>query len=222
MSTSIGSPGPLPSGTNITVDEFVLYGGETGTASAVLLNAAFIGAEMLVEDEIGSFLSLTVVTGTYQDPTWNDLRLELDYGWVAQVIHTWYSSPTSSHADYTTLATAMPVLLNPRAGIVLLNDCPCPGDHVHVVYQAGLQPGVNKHPLILQALAALATETLKQILRPETADGGLGAASVAAWSSLRYSERRQFLMRTIFGGTPVANMVFRLINRFRSRFGGKM
>lgn len=218
MSTSIGNSGPWPSGTHITVDEYVMYGGETGS-SPVLLNSMFAAAETMVQDEIGTFFEPTIVTGTFLDPYWVDTRLELDYGWTRRIISATYAD---SRTNTSYAPTWLPTIINPRAGIILLNDRPCALGQVTIVYEAGLPEGMYKHPNMLTALTLITNELLKQVTAPETADGGPGGASIVSWSSLRYSERRQYLMRTIFGGTPIANMAFRLLTAFRSRFGGRM
>ena len=73
-------------------DIFLLYGGMTGTSTPAQREIAYVLAEEQMVEYIGSYLTSTIITGTY---FWRGNKaLELDYGWLISVSRVGVNSNT--------------------------------------------------------------------------------------------------------------------------------
>lgn len=220
----------LVTGTSVLTEAiFVQYGGQTGTATNAQVNAALQMGEQFAIQEIGTFLVPTTISGTFAWPV--DDRLLLPHTHVRSVssITAIHEAGCSCAADQVEISGCA-WILDYQAGIISLREC---GDNVRqpgiacgcgtggqyggrllyqIVYEAGIQAGlVGANAAALMGLVTAADLALEQIIDPQGAEAGPGDASLSSFSDTGYSESRQFLMMTAFGGSPRANYAARML-----------
>lgn len=199
---------------------FLLYGGMTGTASPAQREIAYTLAEEQMVEYLTSYLTPTIVTGTYFYR--GQSVLELDYGWVTRVISTSVYSIDGLHSCASlSPSEACSYIRNAQYGYLdyykLLG---CSGVvtpyQIQVVYESGFASGTYLSKSMLQALTLLAQINLNEIdvslSNESTADVG-----VEFFINQKYHERRKKLNNTSFGNSPVANRVARLVKKYRAR-----
>ncbi len=221
----------LVTGTAVLTDIiYASFGGDLDSTTAPQRNNAYQIAEQFAIEEIGTFLVPTTISGTFAWPQF-DLRFNLPHTHVRSV-----SSLTAIHeagcdcaADQVELSGCA-WIIDHRAGIVNLRQC---GDNVagqpsiacgctyrahgepllyQIVYEAGIEAGrVAANASSLQGLTIAAELALEQITDPSAAESGPGDASVLSFSDTGYSQTRQFLVMTAFGGSPRANYAARML-----------
>lgn len=220
----------LVTGTSVLTEQiFVDYGGQTGTATNAQVNAALQMGEQFAIQEIRTFLVPTSISGTFAWPM--DDRLLLPHTHIRSV-----SSVTAIHeagcdcADNQVEISGCAWILDYQAGIISLREC---GSNVRtpaiscncsypssyggrllyqIVYEAGIQDGlVAANSSVLMGLVTAADLALEQIIDSSGAEGGPGDPSVSSFSDTGYSETRQFLRMTSFGGSPRANYAARML-----------
>jgi len=225
----------LVTGTAILTDDlFNQYGGSANlfdTATPSQRNLAYMMAEQLVVEEIGTLLSPTTLTGTFNLPA--DWRLLLPFKFVRSV-----SSVTLIHeagcdcADDAVELSGCAWLRQADAGIINLVECgrwvqgsiACGcfnrGDggpiQVRVVFSAGHQNVANM-PGPMMGLVTMADLMMEQIVDPAGAHGGPGDPSLASFSDSGYSASYQFLQDTALGGSPRANFAARMLEPLKFR-----
>ena len=196
----------------LTDDDFVTYGGETGTSTVAQRQAAYLGAEKRVTSFLGTFLLPTTVTGTHTiDPLRN---LKTKYGYVRSINSVIVRSRQFDD-DCTLDDTSTCVyirddgygIIDPKCVSVY---CPCTGisDYykIQVSYTAGLSTGTITQPDYLMYLVSLADIFLKEI----SGDGGnesTGDIGVESFSELGYSEKRFPLRKTTLGSSARSNWI---------------
>ncbi len=220
----------LVTGTSVLTEQiFIDYGGQTGTATNAQVNAALQMGEQFAIQEIRTFLVPTSISGTFAWPA--DDRLLLPHTHIRSV-----DSLTAIHeagcdcADDQVEISGCAWILDYQAGIISLREC---GGNVRtpsiscncsypdayggrllyqIVYEAGIQAGlVAANSSALMGLVTAADLALEQIVDPQGAEAGPGDASVSSFSDTGYSESRQFLLMTSFGGSPRANYAARML-----------
>lgn len=218
----------LVTGAAILTDNiFVTYGGQTGTSTVAQRNSAYQIAEQFAIEEIGTFLVPTTLTGTFAWPSYPE-RWQLPHTHVRSV-----SSLTTIHdagcdcADDAVELSGCAWIVDYQAGTLDLRECGelvsgggcqcncrAEGDPIQfrIIYEAGIQAGlVAANAPSLQGLVIAADLALEQIIDPSGAEAGPGDASIKSFSDTGYSETRQFLMMTAFGGSPRANYAARML-----------
>lgn len=223
----------------LTDDIFMAYGGQIGTSTPAQRQAAYAMAESGAAEEIGTFVSPTVVTGTY---TWPPVGqpFDLEHTHLRQI-----KSVTAIHdagcdcADDSIEISGCAWVKSPDAGIVQVREC---GDlikagcncfhgysygqpyQVRIAYEAGLPTGAAFDPRLRQALTTAASIYLDQITDPESAAGGAGEPGIKSFRSLSYSETRSELgMKvTAFGASPRANFAAKLLEVFKYKGAMKL
>lgn len=219
----------LVTGTSVLTEQtFIDYGGQTGTSTQAQRNAAFQIAEQFAIQEIGTFLVPTIVTGTFAWPL-TDTRFMLPHTHVRSI-----SSVTAIHdagcdcEDQQIEIGGCAWLIDAQAGIIDLRQCnstatnascacSCNGGRglpllFRIAYEAGLQAGlVAANANSLLGLVTAADLALEQIIDPAGSEGGPGDPSLSNFSDTGYSETRQFLRMTAFGGSPRANFATRML-----------
>lgn len=217
---------------------FLAYGGQTGTSTPAQRTAAYAMAEQFAILEIGTFLTPTTVTGTFTWPIQgnypvSDFRFKLPHQRVMAV-----GSVTAIHdagcdcAEDAIEISGCAWILDGDNGVVDLRECGntvqagcsnCSCGHggagplqFRIMYTAGLPAGlVAASPTALMGLVTAADLALEQIIDPQGSEGGPGDPSVASFSDTGYSEQRQFLRFTQFGGSPRANFAARMFEPFK-------
>lgn len=219
----------LVTGTTVLTEQiFIDYGGHTGTSTQAQRNAAYQMAEQMAIEEIGTLLVPTILTGTFSWPL-SDTRFMLPHTHVRSI-----SSVTAIHDSGCDCASSQVEiggcawLIDAQAGIISLEQCnstasnscacSCNGSYglpllFRIVYEAGIQAGlVAANANSLLGLVTSADLALEQIIDPGGAEGGPGDPSLSSVSDTGYSESRQFLRMTAFGGSPRANFAARMLS----------
>jgi len=203
---------------------YATFGGYTGTSTSAQRNVAYWLAEELVSEYLGTFLLPTQVTGTYYYPQFM-LKLPLHHKFIQSIDAINIKSPTGKcSCELRDIEGCAYIMDEMNAYLLItekhLNYCaPCGmnGWHwctpflVDITYTSGLPSGTSFQPSILMALTLLAGESLMEITDPTALPGGLGNPGIQAWSNLSYSETLAKLYNTVFGSSPVANYIVRLL-----------
>lgn len=217
---------------------FVDYNGQTGTSSSAQRQATYAIAEGKAVEEIGTFVSPTLVTGTYSWPPMNQ-SLQLEHTHVS-MIH----AVTAIHdagcdcADDSIELSGCAWLLDADGGLVSLRECgdtlraSCSGcgcSHpghgplqARIVYTAGLPTGAAFDPRLLIGLVTWADLALQQMIDPAGAEGGPGDPGVQRYSSIGYNEERTALLRTAMGSSARANYGANMLRVFKFKRAMKL
>lgn len=226
----------------LTDDIFVEYGGQTGTSTPAQRQAAYAMAESGAAEEIGTFVSPTIVTGTYTWPPVNQ-PFDLEHTHLRRVLGvTAIHDAGCDCADDALEISGCAWIKSPDAGIVQVKEC---GDllkascncfrgrggwgygvpyQVRIAYEAGLPTGAAFSPNLLMGLTMAASIFLGQITDPESGAGGPGEPGVKSFRSLSYSETRSELGQrvTAFGASPRANYAAQLLSVFKYKGAMKL
>lgn len=202
----------------IDINTFIQYGGQTGSYTTAQLNAALVQAELMVEKYLGTYLCSTTVTGSYPWPTQTyDWRMRLGVNYLQNVDlvtpqHEYYCDQTLVDGQ------GYAFIKHAETGVVDLRlnywpSCSCWAGYgrlymVRIVYTAGFP--YQGDPMMLTALTQLGNWFLTYLFNPDGFESEAGGG-VQSWSSLDYSESRAKLYDTIFGNSPTANAIARLL-----------
>ncbi len=208
----------------LTDDNFLLYGGQTGTSSPAQRNVAYLLAEEQMTDYLQAFLVPTVITGTYFWKGGNLLRL--DYGHINQVQQvSIYSVDWSNSCTVDTATGCHAVRGNGEYGLIdVAYFTSCGGCssifglpyNIQVVYDSGLQTGTSNQPAMLQALTLAAQINLNEI-DVSLSNEGTADIGITDFTNQKYSEKRMKMFNTVFGNSPVAMRIARLVRKYRSK-----
>jgi hypothetical protein len=211
----------------LTSTIFTNYGGRTGTSTAFALNAAFEIAESEMSSHLHTLLVPTNVSGTY---LWDHNPFEMDYGYVHAILGV--NILSGQHQIFTYSPTDLNnhvYIRNMKYGQVDIGLGPCypcssyPSAYqVNVFYNAGLPSVISTSADFLWALTMAAQLVLNEMsvdgfLANET-PGGIG---VQSFSNELYSEKRVVLGNSIFGSSPIAVQITRIVNSYRCRTIGR-
>lgn len=228
---------PIPKISGCILDDslFILYGGQTGTSTPQTRAIAYGLAEGIVEQYLNTYLCPeTVVTGSFYFPQWvGDSRISLDVTYlqrINQVIHMSLQGCDCSLLSRSGCAH----IIERFTGIIDVRDCAqycwnCCGNYlgtylVQVVYAAGLDAYMTHDLMLLTALVTLANNELARLTN--SAAGCVTFAedsNITSWSSLDYSESRTLPNVTnIFGSSPMAQYLARMLKKFKRRSALKL
>jgi len=217
---------------------FTQYGGQTGTSTAAQRRAAYCIAEGAAVDEIGTFLSPTTFTGTFQWPPQGQFyKLPHDQVTAITSLYSIHEAGCEC-ADTVVELEGCAWIDDTDNGIIDVREvgntakaacsacCSCAGSpwgygvpyQFRVVYQAGLPTEAASDPRLLMGLTEFADLALEQIIDPSGAEGGPGDPGVQEFSSQGYSEKRTKLKSTAMGSSARANYAAKLLRSF-SRHG---
>lgn len=234
----------LVTGTAILTDTVVqnyginanLFGLVSGSvAGKVQREAAYMIAEQFAIRHIGSFLEPVTVSGTFNVKE-TDYRVHLPFGRLRSIgsitfVHQ-NNCPCGGTADPYEFAGCA-YIHDANNGVIGLADCmgswfgrqncQCVSrmgqgvpDQVTVVVTAGFTKStIQAHAPSLLGLTIAAELALEQIVDPSAAEGGPGDPSISNFSDSGYSETRQYLVDTEFGGSPRANYAARMLQTLR-------
>jgi hypothetical protein len=213
---------------------FQFYGGDFGKSSTLQREMSYRIAEQRAIEYLNTPLTPTIVTGTASWPI-KTRRLQLRYNRVHEIVGV----TALYEYDYCceeVVINGCAWLVDGPAGIIDISVCgnhaasacsgcgsfansPMNGYHpktARIAYKAGLPDGqLAGSPQALLGLVTLADLALEQIADPSQADGGPGDVSIRNFSDAGYSENRQFLKMTKFGGSPRANYAEQLLRVFK-------
>lgn len=204
---------------------FLNYGGLTGTSTSAQRSIAYGLAEEQMTEYLSTFLIPTTVTGTYWIPT-HTTPLALDYGYVTQIKDiTIYSANGNYSCSVDSTSDCYGVRGNGKYGLLDVNyllacggciglvGIPC---NVQVSYECGLQTGTSYQPSMLQALTLAAQINLNE-LDVSLSNEGTADVGITEFTNLKYSEKRMTLGNTVFGNSPTANRVARLVRKYKTK-----
>lgn len=212
----------LVTGSTVLSDSvfFAYGGGGSFTGTAIQRQAAYQMAETFAANEIGTPLTPTTFTGTFDWYPYT--RLQLPYKRVHSVVGV-----TALHEAFCTCEpveiTGCAWLIDPDNGVIDLRECGAGGGsccacalaqgwyrnakQVRIVYVAGIPAGMAAgYPGVLQGLTIAADIALTQMLDC----GADGDPMITNFSDTGYSETRGGLRMTAFGGSPRANYAARM------------
>jgi len=205
---------------------FLLHGGQTGTSTALQREIAYTMAEEQAVEYLHSYLTPTIVTGTF---FWRGAKpLELDYGWLMAVHSVAINSVDFRNGCEVDTATGCYAIRNAQYGYLdvnyLVNCGGCggvvghPPYNITVVYTSGLATGTYTSPKVIQALTIAAQINLNEIdvslSNESTADAGL-----EFFINQRYHEKRIKGYSTAFGNSATAGRAAKLLRSLRARPG---
>jgi hypothetical protein len=210
-------------------DTYVLYGGQTGTSAASQRDAAYIIAEQLAEEELGTFLTETRTTGTYPIPV-PGRSLQLGRKRVHSIdsvvlMHGCSLDCTIDECDgcaFIINSDAGIIKVTPKWGSVPSCTCGCGAAKGYpylyrIVYTAGCGSGINTHPNFLLALTIVAEIALQQITDPGASQGGPGDPGIQSWSNMRYRQENRWPAMSRLGLSPRAQYATHLLRGFKKR-----
>ena len=210
----------------LTDDIFLLYGGQTGTASSAQRQAAYLLAEIQMTEYLDTFLAPTIVSGTHWWGGGNPF--ELDYGNILRIISMTASSIDWSNSCQVDVSTgSCAAIRNAKYGYIdvsyMLSCGGCgfvgsPPYNIQVVYESGFSSGTVYQPTMLSALALLAQTNLNDFDASLSSEGAYGVG-IQRWSNQSYSETRVKLGKNAFGSSPAAQKIARLVGRYRAKPG---
>jgi len=208
----------------LTDQNFLLYGGRTGTSTDAQRQVAYLLAEEQMTEYLGAFLIPTIITGTH---FWRGSNpIELDYGYVREVYGVSIHSMDWANSCTIETVTGCHAVRNDQYGVIDINPIMnCGGCnavvglapyHVEVAYESGLETGTSNSPSVLQALTIAAQINLNEIdvslSNESTADIGL-----EMFINQKYQERRLPGITTAFGNSAMAQRAARLTRKYRTK-----
>lgn len=205
---------------------FLLYGGQTGSSTQAQRDICYTMAEEQMVEYLHSYLTPTVVTGTY---LWRGKNpLELDYGWVTNVHSVNINSVDWSSGCAVETVTGCYALRNAQYGyldvsyLVQCGGCSgivgYPPYNINVVYESGLATGTYTSPRMLMALTLAAQINLNEI-DPSLSNETIGDIGIEFFINQRYHEKRLKGFTTVFGNSALAQRIARLVRSLRARPG---
>lgn len=210
----------------LTDSIFTLYGGQTGTSSSAQRGIAFTMAEEQMVEYLQSYLTPTIVTGTF---LWRGKNpLELDYGWIISVNQVGINSLDGRNSCSMTTVTGCYVVRNAQYGYLdvayLLSCGGCnqilgfPPYNIQVSYRTGLATGTYTSARMLMALTMAAQINLNEI-DVSLANESIADVGIEFFFNQKYHEKRIKGYSTVFGNSATAQRIARLVRGLRARPG---
>lgn len=196
---------------------FEYYGGNISNSSIGQRKAAYVIAELAAEQDLGTFLLPTTVTGTYM---YQD-ELMLEHAYVHRVSNVQVKA-FDNDVIFTITGTSnwYMNIRDAEYGIIdfglLLSYCGCcpePPYQVDVVYEAGIPSGTIYSPPFMAALVTYADIELNELIG--YGNEGAGDIGIMEFKNQDYSEKRMALLRTAYGNSPRANHAHQLLTSLR-------
>ncbi|RMD59250.1 hypothetical protein D6833_11725 [Candidatus Parcubacteria bacterium] len=204
---------PYTSPLILTDDRFVAYGGVTGTSTAAQRNAAYLMAEMLVSEELGTFLIPTTVTGTHM-PHYLETTIHLDHTHIRDLRLVRLYNVKGTLLRTVSGSSYSAFLVDAERGTLFVDfrsyEYPLT---VQAVYEAGLSTGTALQPNVLNVLSIVAGSVLNEMIGyGNEAPGDVG---VQEFNDRDYRERRLGLIRSTLGQSARVQNALRLLAPLR-------
>jgi hypothetical protein len=203
---------------------FQKYGGEIDSSKPEMREIAFVIAEEVVSEDIGTFLLPTTVTGSF---SYNQIHPVItDYSYVHSVNSVQFLDRKESvYYSVTGTNNVYVSIRDDTYGIIdvhnMLLNCQCSSRwglypyKIDISYTAGLPTGTASGHKFLLALTTYASMVLNQMEGfGNEADGLIG---VDEFKNQDYSEKRHALKNTIYGSSARANFVSNLLTKYRKK-----
>lgn len=195
---------------------FVSYGGYTGTATSVMLEAAYSVAELQLSKFFNSFIIPTTVTGTFSFYDPGKFNFEFG-GYLSSIDSVTINYNYPGYASWSQVGYSK--ILNDVYGdveIYDINGCLVPTlFSATISFTAGLPSQITSLPLVKSVLTKLAQIELNDLYDPSANEGGAGDPGVQGFSAISYSEQRVQLAHTSFGTSARANKILNLLRNIR-------
>lgn len=216
--------------TILTDTIFTQYGGSIGNSSNAQRQAAYAIAESQAAEEIKTFVSPTVVTGTYSWPPLGQ-PLQLPYTHLNSVASITAIHPAGCNcANDAVEISGCAWILDYDGALISLRECGgcnCSSGgalQVRIAATYGLPTGTANDPRLFMGLVTAADLVLQQMIDPMGAEGGAGDPGIKSFSSLSYSETRSdgSSKMTAFGDSARANYAAKMLRGFKYHRAGKL
>lgn len=201
----------------LTDSIFVKFGGQIGTSTSPQREMAYLLAEDQMTEHLGAFLLPTTITGSISCVYGNLFGTE--FGWVRQVFSVSLETVKQLSPLRIEIVTGSALIKDSERGLIeVFVDC----DYGHWVnksyatYQSGLYSGTSMQPPMLAALTMAAQINLNE-MDVSLSNEGVADVGIQRFSNQAYSEERKRLGNTVFGNSPMAQRVARLVKRYRSK-----
>ena len=217
---------PFTTSQLLTDSIFVAYGGQTGTSTALQREASYVTAEYLLTYHLNALLVPTVVTGSYNRFT-EGSPFPLDWTYLSRIYEIQYVDTKGT--NYFTISGTNNFYAAVRSYersyvdlFWLVHNCGVNGISTpyqyNVVYESGLPDGIGNSPMVLGGLTTLAQIALNNFMGSGNETPG-GMAGIKSFRNQEYSETRMGLINTVFGQSPLAQWVLKLMTGIRKRQG---
>ena len=202
-------------------ETFSDYGQDATKGTPKTRKLAYRIAEMKVSEDLRTFLTPTIYSGTYTYPY--QYPFLLDHAWVNQVYlvrfrdveNVIYFTASGTFNIYTGLQNDERGVLDIHYwfGACNCSHTPYAAPYMtEVVYNAGLPTGTVMQPDIMLGLATYADIILNEIVG--WGNEGAGDVGISDFSNQQYREVRR-IMNTNFGSSPRAIFAHRMLQRLR-------
>lgn len=200
---------------------FTVYGGHVGSTSTAQRQAAYVIAEEAVSEDIDTYLVPVTITGTYPYTP----SIILDHAYIREIYAVRYNNfENETFLTVNGIGNTYVNLWDAERGILDVSSCGHVGhSHTHsiwqfpyqvqVVYETGLSSGTSYDPKILLGLTTYADIILNEIIG--YGNEAPGDAGITSFSNQQYTEQRKFLLNTVYGNSPRANFVHKMLTKFR-------
>lgn len=196
---------------------FLAYGGQTGTSTQAQRDSAYLLAEELMTEHLGSFLVPTIITGSVFYKFEN--TFDAEFGNLLNIVTVSMETVKQYHPLQTQFYTGSALIRNAQYGYVdVFMPCNYYGRiyKTTMVYESGLGSGTVTSPTILSALTLAAQINLNE-WDVSLANEGVGDVGVQSFSNQSYAENRKHLMRTVFGTSANAQRIALLTKKYRAK-----
>ncbi len=214
---------PYSSPIVMTDDIFQLYGGSLEKGVHGQHTVAYVIGEKQMTSHIGTFLSPTVVTGTFPWPAGH--HLVLPYSHITSIPNVTVLTPQSYATCELDENDGCAFVWDDTYGYIDVRQvaacCACCASgspyQVRVVMNAGLPSGyAASQPDMLLALTLAAEINLNRIVDP-SANEGTGDIGIEEFSNMGYREKRIGMKRSAFGNSAKANEIALMTNTYRKK-----
>lgn len=205
----------------LDVATFVGYGGQTGSANEAQLEAAFQVAESQLGTLLGTPFPVETITGSYLVPMHGVMSLGNTY--VHSIVGAQFVSPTGT-AEVLLEVGEYVYLVNGVKGLVSIDALKftklAEVALLRVTYTAGIDTGT----LLDDVRAMLGLTLAAQLVLNEIVARGSGEVEVGVkeYTSMKYTEKRVSLQKTVFGSSATANYIVSLLRHLKKTVGGRM
>lgn len=202
----------------LTDSIFVKFGGQIGTSTTFQREAAYLLAEDVMTEHLGSFLVPTTITGSIHQI--NGTLFATEFGHVRQVYSVYFDTIYSAAPLTLQVTTGSALIRDSEHGYIdVFVDCNYGADWLYrpyAAYQSGLYSGTSTQPPMLAALTMAAQIQLNE-MDVSLSNEGVADAGIQRFSNQAYSEERVKLGHTVFGNSAMAQRIARLVKRYRSK-----
>ena len=202
----------------LTDDLYVAYGGATGSSTVVERQLAYTLAEEWVAEHNNTPPILTIITGSFYYPQHGN-SLQLDWAYLDNIKEFRFidTKGETYHTIEGTANTYAAIRNKWRSTIDVFmwhGNCQgCGGLSIpyqyEIVYEAGLPGSMSASKKMLWAYTEAAQIILYEVLGYGNETPGL--VGVKEFRNQQYSEKRMGMVNTVFGASPKAQLIRKIL-----------